>query len=555
MAPGNALLNISDSADESSWGSSAADRYAALFAPLDHLLHAGGDERLALAGHTGLNIYGCKPAPRPEAISFSSSTASSISSRAYRRARDAQLRLVEQAAVSGFLESFESHSENMRGSVRRYLGLEGSEAEIVFSPSGSDAQLHALLLSGLSLGFPLTSIIAGSDQTGSGTAYTAGARHFGSRTARGKSVLKGSHISGSPEEIHTVEIPFADSDSTVRNGDEMDRLIFAAVSAEIGKGRKVLLQAMHASKLGWRAPSDECLAKIANTWPAAVQIVIDACQMRISPSRIADYLSRGCLILFTGSKFFSGPPFSGGLLVPKHLSKKFEQAAEIPRGLFDYADRTDLPRSWANLRRELALEPNFGQWLRWEAAMEEMRDYYALPIAYRKAVLAGLAEAVPKALRSSCRLEPLGSPPNGYSATERDEEFAAPTIFPFLMRDDKGLLDDKSVAEIYRALNRNITSEIAFGATPDEISLATQICHIGQPVKVMLPGGGVTAALRIAIGSRNLFEAWSPAGAGRAIKIILADVDTVIRKTDLILKNRNQAAAPVTRNMETSNGF
>ncbi|MGZ6006237.1 MAG: hypothetical protein ACXWKS_02135, partial [Rhizomicrobium sp.] len=118
-----------------------------------------------------------------------------------------------------------------------------------------------------------------------------------------------------------------------------------------------------------------------------------------------------------------------------------------------------------------------------------------------------------------------------------------------------GLLDDNSVAEIYQALNRNITSEIAFGATPDEISLATQICHIGQPVKVMLPGGGVTAALRIAIGSRNLFEAWSPAGAARAIKVILADVDTVIRKTDLILKNLNQAAAPVTRNMETRNGF
>ncbi len=555
MAPGNALPNISGSADKSNWGSSAADSYAALFAPLDHLLHAGGDERLALTGHSGLNIYGCKPAPRPEAICFSSSTASSISIRAYRRARDAQLRLVEQAAVSGFLESFESHSENMRGSVRRYLGLEGSGAEIVFSPSGTDAQLHALLLSGLSLGFPLTSIVAGSDQTGSGTTYTAGARHFGSCTARGKFVLKGSHISGSPEEIQTVEIPFADCDGIFRSTDEMDRLVFDAVVTEIGKGRKVLLQAMHASKLGWRAPSDECLARIANTWPAAVQIVIDACQMRISRSRIAEYLSRGYLILFTGSKFFSGPPFSGGLLVPKTLSEKFEQAHGTPRGLFDYADRADLPLAWANLRRELALEPNFGQWLRWEAAMEEMRDYYALPIAYRKAVLAGLAEAIPKAIHSSCRLEPLGSPYNEYTDAERDEEFVAPTIFPFLIRGDKDLLDGNSIVEIYRALNRNIASEIGFGATPHEISLAAQLCHIGQPVKIKLPGGNATAALRIAIGSRNLFEAWSPAGAAPAVEAILTDVDTVLQKIHLILKNRDQAAAPVTRNMETCNGL
>ena len=103
MAPGSALLNFSGLAEDRP----SADCYAALFAPLDQLLCAGGDERIALIGKTGLNAYGCKPAPRRDVIAFSSSTASSISERAYVHARDAQLRLVEEAAARGILESFD----------------------------------------------------------------------------------------------------------------------------------------------------------------------------------------------------------------------------------------------------------------------------------------------------------------------------------------------------------------------------------------------------------------------------------------------------------------
>src|ERR1700735_89790 len=52
----------------------------------DALLLSGGDARLTLNPTSGLNIYGCAPRPRGDVDDFSSSTASSISTRAYARA-------------------------------------------------------------------------------------------------------------------------------------------------------------------------------------------------------------------------------------------------------------------------------------------------------------------------------------------------------------------------------------------------------------------------------------------------------------------------------------
>src|SRR4051812_6163854 len=40
--------------------------------PLELLLAEGGDPRLAINPLDNLNSYGCRPSPRPEAISFSS---------------------------------------------------------------------------------------------------------------------------------------------------------------------------------------------------------------------------------------------------------------------------------------------------------------------------------------------------------------------------------------------------------------------------------------------------------------------------------------------------
>src|SRR5260221_12500275 len=51
--------------------------------PAAQLLTAGGDSRLLVDPATGLNAYGCSPTPRPWAITFASTTATSISDGAF----------------------------------------------------------------------------------------------------------------------------------------------------------------------------------------------------------------------------------------------------------------------------------------------------------------------------------------------------------------------------------------------------------------------------------------------------------------------------------------
>ena len=453
--------------------------------------------------------------------------------------------MIEQASVKGMLEAFDTHIEHTRHSLRAHLGLDDSGVEIVFSPSGTDSQLHALFFARLALGDPLTSIVVGSDQTGSGSVHTAHARHFAPRTARGKAVLMGSVIPGWTDDITTVGIPFADTNGQLRSGAEMDRNVFAAVADEIARGRRVVLQIMSASKFGWRAPSDACVAQIAARWPTKVQIVVDACQMRLGCDQIANYLERNCLVLLTGSKFFTGPPFCGALLVPKRLSGSFAALRKLPHGLFDYADRSDLPRLWSGLRPDLAFQPNFGQWLRWEAALEEMRCYYALPLSYRTAVMSGLAEAIPKVIASSGCLKYLSVPKGLDGSNARNDEFASPTIFPFLVRNAEGYLGVDETAEIYRSLNCDISNELSSDAPLCERVLAARPCHLGQPVALTLPGIGAAAALRIAVGARALFESWSPGpnAVNRSLEAVMADVSIVVRKIELLMKLREQKHA------------
>ena len=89
------------------------------------------------------------------------------------------------------------------------------------------------------------------------------------------------------------------------------------------------------------------------------------------------------------------------------------------------------------------------------------------------------------------------------------------------------LLFANAVADIHRALNRDIGNELS--CTDNAHSLKT--CHIGQPV---------AEASQSAIGSRTLFEAWPAGGVKNSQRhAILADVATVIGKINLILRTGN----------------
>jgi len=519
-----------------------ADALSALFKPLSFLLVEGGDSRLAIDPASRANVYGCRPHPTPGTLAFSSSTATSISERAYRRAECAREELIGQSIELGVLEAFYRQVERMRHSLRTCLGLNG--ADIVFSPSGTDTQLHALFFARQLLGGPVTSIVMASDQTGSGTVFTSRGQNFSNRTAQGKSVGKGTPIEGLADGVDSLGISLFAPDGAIRSASEIDAAVIDAVAGQIRLGRKIVLQTMDSSKLGWRAPSDGCLHYLGARWPHAVQIVVDACQMRIGRGRIRDYLDRGYIVLLTGSKFFSGPPFCGASLFGAALADRIATWTALPDGLAEYATRYDLPLRWSFAREALPVAPNFGQWLRWEAALEEMRAYYALPASYRRAALMRLAEAVPALIASSRHLEAMGG--QDIPGDALDEEMSCRTIFPFFIKRDGRALDLDEMTKIYHAQSRDLS-----GALPDtdaQRALASVPCHIGQPVKLPSAGGAV---LRIGIGARLLSEAWSADArtAEENIGAVIDRIGAVMRKIDLIVRTgiHEPAVTPVER--------
>src|SRR5579883_3414135 len=350
-----------------------------IFAPLETLLASGGDTRLQLDAATRLNGYGWRPYPRPEAFTFASSTATSISERGFAAADAVRHALIRDGLRRGLESAFADHVEAQREMLKKLLELDHTGTDIVFSPSGTDSELHALFVARTLLGTPMASVVVAADETGSGIAYAACGKHFNSLTAQGMTVEKGDPVLGLAEDVACLPIPLRDPEGRARSLTEVDDAVIAAAAEAVRSGRKVLLHAMDRSKLGGRAPSLACLGEIGARWPGRVQILVDACQMRLSRSRLRWHLDRGHLVLVTGSKFFTGPPFSGALLVPAGLSARMAAAPAPPAGLHDYTSRSDWPRSWESVRRSLRERLNLGQYLRWSAALEEMRAYLSVP--------------------------------------------------------------------------------------------------------------------------------------------------------------------------------
>lgn len=470
----------------------AESRLAPLFRPLEDLLVSGGDARLTLSRPRRENSYGCTPFPRSGVIDFASSTASSISEEAYARAGAARGALMANAVSFGVEDAFGDAIAAAAENLLLQLRLASSGVRIVFAPSGTDAQLHALFLARALLARPVTTIVAGADQTGSGTAYTCTGRHFSQTTAGGWGVQKGGRIAGLGEDAHGIEIGFCRADGTFRGADDMDAAVSRAVEGVVACERGVLLQAMEASKFGWKAPSDAALDAIATRHAGRVLIVIDACQLRLSRSRLKAMLAKGHCVLITGSKFFTGPAFSGALLVPPCLSDRIAGLGTAPAGLAAYSSAYDWPATWSGVRQQLPLRPNFGQWLRWEAALEEMRLYYAVPENFRDRLKQDFQHALTEAIaRASClELLPAGAPD--------------PTIFGVILKTANTALRAEGVAKIYHALRQSG-------------------CGLGQPVN--LPALG-TAALRFSLSARLIRQCWSD-NAGEAAQNIKALLETL----------------------------
>jgi hypothetical protein len=383
------------------------------------------------------------------------------------------------------------------------------------------------------LGRPLTSIVVAADETGNGVPSAAAGRHFAAAASGGRAVGKGEPIA----DLACAMVPVAarDAHGQARPLAEIDAEVFRAAEIALAAGNGVALHVMDHSKLGSCGPSLACLRAIRAINPGAMQVIVDACQARLDRARLRAYLDQGFLVLVTGSKFFTGPPLSGAVLVPQALWAPIARIADVPAGLADYAARDDWPARFGRIRERLPARANVGQALRWTAATAEMRAYFAVPALFRQLALAEFAAAAGRcfARYPECGLLPAAERMFADGEIEHDE-FAARTIFPFTVMHAGRPLSLAQTRVLHQALNMDVAT-LGLGRVD-----ASALCHIGQPVAIADGQGGVAGALRISADARLVSESWVGAGGlvstGRLTERI-AQISTVLAKLRILLSH------------------
>lgn len=516
--------------------------------PTESLMADGGDARLKVDPRTGLNRYGCSHRPRPWAITFASSTASSLSERGFDGAETARRRTA--IALLRGLAPAAAHRDAVleaRAAIARAYGLAGAH-QVVLAASGTDCELAALALAVTrSPTMPVTTLLIAPDETGSGVPLAAAGRHFADEAASGAAVSRGELIDGFPETTDLIGIPLRAPDGTPRPITDVDDDCARLVRQAQAKGHRVILHQLDLSKTGLVAPSPGLIEILRQEAPETLlDIVVDACQARLEPARIGGMVAQGMMVMITGSKFFTGPPFCGALLIPEETVRHIA-TTPLPAGLADYTHAAEWPPVAADT--PLPEGANFSLALRWHAALAEMTALAALSPGRIRATLQYFLEVGTQAIEAHPDLTLLDTPPlqrtplNGRAGWDE-----VPTILSFLVRDpnrpDQPLaLDD--ARRLHRWLNADLSPWIA--ETP-----ATRLCHLGQPVPVpQREGAALAGALRLCAGARLVSGEPSHAGMDPMARIEREcdDARLALEKIGLILRHwsRLTTADPIPR--------
>ncbi len=339
--------------------------------------------------------------------------------------------------------------------------------------------------------------------------------------------------------VDLIKIPFRDENGALKSPSQLDGEVFNAISKTNELGRHVVLHTMDQSKLGYQSPSDELIRKLNSLEKLSMQIIVDGSQLRLDPKDIRNYLDKGYIVTITGSKYFTGPPYSGALILPKSVTKLIHALKnKLPEGLTQYYNHSDWPTSWS-CSNDLSDGYNYGSYMRWNAAIVEMDRYYRTPILYRNMGIEMFCNFVEDSIKDATFLKPIygdENKTNSYSSKEFGIRNIR-TIFPFFILKNNKVLSIDQVKKLYTLLNSDL-SEHFHDSSLEIIRLAAQKCHIGQAVNVKYGNDIESAVLRISLGARVISESWVNRDISlffRNIELQMNQITVIIKKIELIL--------------------
>lgn len=502
--------------------------------PTAQLLTEGGDERIALDPIWLVNKYGAAPQPDPAIAAFGSSTASTISERGFAAADRLRRRLLDAAQGEPRSVVYARELHRLRRELLRLTALSDLQGlEVVFAPSGTDLHLLVAQLAASAGTAPPLAVMVEATETGSGVPAALAGRRFTACSALGNPAQKGAAIPGG-RALEVVAVPARAADGSERPAAEVDAEVEALVAAAAARGRRVLLMLVDLSKTGVIAPSPACAMALSHRFAETLEVVVDACQFRLAPATLRAYLEAGFAVAVTGSKFLTGPAFSGALLVPAPVARRLGRAS-LPAALSSHSARADWPSSWA-AAAALGDTANFGLLLRWEAALAELGALSAVSDGEIRRIIVAFARAARERFAAEPLFEPLPEPALDRSPLSPGQGWdGLPTILPFLLRAPDGTpLGREATERIYRLLSRDAADQLGLAAGDPRRAVAQRRCELGQPVACGVRAGVPVSALRLCLSARLIVEA--AADHGRGITAVIERALAVLDKTALLVR-------------------
>lgn len=427
------------------------------------LIFEGGDERIILEEKTNKNKYHINPLEFNDTFQRGSCTCGMLNNNSI-----------------NILNNFDKNSVYQLRQTDRILKIFNikDEADIFFAPSGTDLIYWPLFFTSiLNEDRKILNIVSCEEELGSGVLYASKGKYFSKINQFGDQVKIGELICEkiTPDVIYLKAR--CNEGNIIKQKENIKKIINNNLEYSI------ILTLVYGSKSGINDDITiiDDLKQFSN-----VTIVIDICQMRTYPSIIKLLISKGVIVMITGSKFFEAPPFCGAIITPKIFVDKILQ---INKSVFSSYNSYlsnfsiyDIPYrlyTFNAIKNLLTNKINYGLILRWEIAINEMESFFKWSDEESSKIIEEWNFKVKDYLKSfDCfKLIP-----------QQDE--TTPSIISFKIIKNNIDLEYDELLQFYKCLINTYHKSLSCGKSK---------IFIGQPVKYK---GG--AFIRIAIGSSSV---------------------------------------------------
>jgi hypothetical protein len=479
-----------------------------LACPTHILLTLGGDDRLHISSQTGTNKYYIAPFPQSDVIVRSSCTSSPPTVSGFIAAELLRQKLLIAALKQDLSTTFAMGMKNIRNRISSSFKLKESEVFVVCTPSGTDAEMLITYLAlclykkkrlkaAKSLPF-IRNVLVAASELGSGAVAACGCRYFHTSTPDGNQVSVGNCIRGVKNgDVEVIALPARNHTGAAQNVKSLEKQLEQLVHESTQRGQIAVLHQVDSSKTGIKVPRFSFLKRLKMKYQDALIIVIDAAQMRCNESFLSECINAGFCVLSTGSKFFSGAPFSGFLLLPSQEASYLSCQKSVA-GLGSYFAKDEVDERLTALRENLPTRQNYGLLLRGETALANIEQYVSIPLDKRTYIISQWVIKAKELVEKTAYVNLFN---DDSVEVDKFQHGGCNSIISFTLHPEPGnALDTESLKAVYQWMAKDISAWLPNNVTVEERFAANHKCLIGQPVKICTGQSGF-GVLRIALGA------------------------------------------------------